>query len=554
MALLRCGRRRLAGLVQLCATIVLPATVTAQTNTASVATSSVTSDARDAEFFGESDGRDSDIFGGAEPAQPQGQVETPVGFPPEGEELDRSLTGDSSGRMFATLVDTNDRLQIGGRTYLRLDYSAAQEVAAEENRVSSPNLVDLYFDARPNDRLRAYARGRLRYNPTLTEGEISTNPFAPSGSPVSVSLDQLYAKFDVEQKLFVTVGKQSVKWGTGRFWNPTDFLNRQRLSPLEVFDERLGVGLVKLHVPFESLGWNLYAIASMDGASSAEEIGGAARAEILLDQTEVSLSAAARKDQPTILGLDISSGVWLFDLRAELALTHGVKTSFWEGEFSIAPVIESFDDLKTPKRVDRSDEWIPQLVLGAEVSIKYSDEDNLTIGAEYFYNGAGYDDESQYPWLVARNAGCGVLAETASSTTAKSLSQQLSCEGSASDSIPFLYLGKHYAAAYLLLMAPGSWNDTTVIASALANLSDLSMLMRLDWRVSLLTYLQANFYLSGHLGTHGGEFRFGSSIPLRGLTTIPGITLDPAFAGLAQAGIQWPAPLFEAGLGMTLNF
>jgi hypothetical protein len=32
-----------------------------------------------------------------------------------------------------------------------------------------PNLLDVYLDARPVERVRAFASGRLAYDPTLTE-------------------------------------------------------------------------------------------------------------------------------------------------------------------------------------------------------------------------------------------------------------------------------------------------------------------------------------------------------------------------------------------------
>ena len=74
-------------------------------------------------------------------------------------------------------------------------------------------------------------------------------------------------KLDVYRTLFITVGQQPIRWGEGRFWNPTDLLNQQARDPLAIFDERLGVGLVKLHLPIEALAWNLYAVANLEGVT-----------------------------------------------------------------------------------------------------------------------------------------------------------------------------------------------------------------------------------------------------------------------------------------------
>jgi hypothetical protein len=35
-------------------------------------------------------------------------------------------------------------------------------------------------------------------------------------------LDQMWIRFDILETVFVTAGKQHVRWGTGRFWQPTD--------------------------------------------------------------------------------------------------------------------------------------------------------------------------------------------------------------------------------------------------------------------------------------------------------------------------------------------
>ncbi len=79
-------------------------------------------------------------------------------------------------------------------------------------------------------------------------------------------LDQLWVNFDVDHRAFVTVGRQHVKWGVGKFWNPTDYLHPVKRDPLATFDTRTGTTLVKLHVPWEKRGWNLYAVGLLEDA------------------------------------------------------------------------------------------------------------------------------------------------------------------------------------------------------------------------------------------------------------------------------------------------
>lgn len=443
------------------------------------------------------------------------------------------------------LDERQDPLALGGALFLRLEYANVADVDAAQQRIASPNLLDLYLDARPTPRLRAYVRGRLRHDftrnddagdsllalPTTGFGTLDT-----STGQTSVLLDQLWLKFDLFRTVFVTAGRQRIRWGTGRFWNPTDFLNRQFRDPLAIFDERLGVGLVKLHLPLEELGWNLYAIGNFEGASSAEEVGGALRAEALIENTELSLTAAGRSGRPVQLGADLSSALWLFDVRAEVAFLYDDPGPFFrparEGETTpideaagfIADLLgtEIPDELRAVP-VDRRDEWIVQASAGAEIQIAYSAQDSLFLGAEYFFFNVGQRDASIYPALFAANAF-----------------------------VP-LYTGQHYGAIFLALPNPGDWNRSTFSVSTLGNLSDRSFLSRLDFSTDLLTFATFNAYASVNWGDVG-EFRYSyrlDPVPFDG--PIPELPPEQAaFADLFLNGFTINAPRFNLGVAIRM--
>ena len=152
-------------------------------------------------------------------------------------------------------------LQIGGQIYLRAQGTALQGAAPDRWSLSAPSLLDAYFDARPNPRVRAFILGRMSYDPTAAPSAPPRRPptasrsgararsraARPPASPPSARargptsvLDQMWIRFDVAQRVFVTAGKQHVRWGTGRFWQPTDYLHLLRRNPLDVFDARRG--------------------------------------------------------------------------------------------------------------------------------------------------------------------------------------------------------------------------------------------------------------------------------------------------------------------------
>ena len=413
----------------------------------------------------------------------------------------------------AAFAKADDRFVIGGRMYLRTNVTVpeVEDLAGDDVRVSSPNLLDLYMDARPNERVRAYTSARLNHDWSVLSGD--TTLFGTEASVSRVSLDQMWVKFDLDQKVYVTAGRQRVKWGAGRFWNPTDVLNRQRLDSLAFFDERTGVSLVRVHVPLESVGANLYAVADLEGTNAAwtpdtagsiraDGPGAALRAEWAFRYGEVSATASARPSGATVLGADASVGVGWFDLKVEGAVQRGGGAHDWEGTFDLAT-------FTLPTRVDRDEDWIPQVVAGVEVPIRLNDEDSLNLGVEGFWNDAGYDDAELYTWLLAQGE------------------------------FQSFYLGRAYVAGYAFVSGPGSWNDTTFTTSFLSNLSDESRTARLDVSTRALTYLNLNVYAQYSFGENG-EFHYAVDIP-----AIPGV-LDEA--------VSVPANRVLTGVGASVKF
>ncbi len=382
----------------------------------------------------------------------------------------------------------DDTLAIGGTMWLQIQATAFDEGPIGESALSSPNLVDVFLDGRPNDRLRGFLQGRLTYDPTAGDaGGGSVLDLGGGGqAETQVQLDQLWLRFDVARTVFVTAGKQRIRWGSGRLWNPTDFLNQQRLNPIALFDIRLGVPLIKAHVPVESLGWNFYAVANLEGASALERVGGAVRAELLLGDTELSLSAALRQGSAQRFGIDFTAPIWDFDVRVELALVHDdpnprlpafderVLTDDTLEVLSNPNVNVTAEDVivaYVPEPINRRRDWIPQVVVGTEIAIRYSDRDTLILGLEYFFNDAGYADEDVYPRLLLAGR------------------------------FNPLDVGRHYLGFFGSLIGPGDWDDTSLVVSAIANLSDLSGVVRGDLSFQLLTFLSFRVFANAFWGT-----------------------------------------------------
>lgn len=396
----------------------------------------------------------------------------------------------------------DDPLTIGGQLFLRGNASFREGQGVNEAAVNGASLLDAFADVRPTDRIRAYAQLRFNFDYTVEPGE--TNAFGQELSPFSLQLAQAWTKFDLGQVAYVTAGRQRIRWGTGRFWNPTDFINQEIRNSIDFFDQRVGVDMVKVHFPFEALGWNLYLITTFNGMDVLSETGLAARAEFVVGEAELALSSFVKKDAPLRFGADISAGVWIFDVKAEGVLSRGLGRKLFEGDFDL-------EQGEIPTEVNTSNDWFFEGVVGIEGQVKYTDLDTIAFGAEYFYNQAGYASASIYPFLFLNGAY-----------------------------VP-LYTGQHYAAVYVSAPSPLWFDDLNLTLSTLSNLSDQSYLTRFDVQYTLLRYLTLNAFVVGHWG-QVGEFKLGIDLP-----AVPGV---PQLAD----GLVLENEAIDVGVAMRVAF
>jgi hypothetical protein len=416
-----------------------------------------------------------------------------------------------------------DPLTIGGQLYARAQASALLNQQIEDYTLSVPMLLDLYVDARPNDRVRGFVLARMGYDPMLPDpipgvpsAAGQNNGTAGSGALSGmfgnrsnapwVQLDQFWLRFDLWRRLFITIGRQHVHWGTAHFWMPTDFLHVQRRNPLDTFDARPGTDMLKLHLPIESTSWNFYVYALAGGYNDTPtlySVSGAARLEFVAGSNELGLGAVVRRGAKPRFAVDLSTSLGILDLYGEAALLDVReidRVSYAPNAMLPDPPPDSGSATEqTTARIEqavdtyypayREQGYKPQVVGGLTFTQKYNDNDTFTLGFEYFYNGLGYSDWLVYPGLFFPRTN--PLSNPAS----------------------FFYLGRHYAAVYLLLPSPFSLDIHSFTLSSIANLSDRSYVTRLDYSAFLLTHLRFEAWAAVYYGRRDGEFRFGISIP-----------------------------------------
>jgi hypothetical protein len=495
-----------------------------------------------------------DLFGGvaspAAPATPPGGSAASVPAPPSvslaaaatagaGTERDQNLLGSTGGdsKFLADYVAPENPLQIGGQLYLRAQSTASGHQSPSAWSMAAPSLLDVYLDARPNPRVRAFILGRMAYDPTLvpngTMNDLGTstggalaagNPtgfstFSNTRGPASL-LDQMWIRFDILEHVFVTAGKQHVRWGTGHFWQPTDYLHPLRRNPLDVFDARPGTTMLKLNIPWEEKGWNFYGFAIAEDPNAAtptlRQVAGAFRAEVVLAGVELGVDTYLRRDQNPRYGFDLSTGIGDFDVYADIAVRPGDDFYHYDANQNVFGVFSGYET---------------QAVAGITYSHKYNDNDAWTVGAEYFYNHPGYPSSVTPPQVI--QAVFNNLTSTAPDPTLKA---------NAFAPVPFFYLGQQYGAVYLSLPAPYSWNYTTFTLSTLGNLSDKTFVTRLDYSVTILTHLSFEAFAAVHYGHLGGEFRL--ELPAG---------LASQIAALSPSAVLNDYPIADLGVALRLK-
>ena len=426
---------------------------------------------------------------------------------------DLNLGDPKAATRFSADVAPEDPLKIGGQVYWRVMSTGGQGQYPQNWGLSAPALLDVFMDARPNDRVRAFALGRMLYDPTLPPNGTTSSPasnvsagsvqgsdstsaslFGQQTRGPSVLLDQMWLRFDLLHTVFVTAGKQHVRWGTARFWAPTDYLHMQARNPLLPFDARTGTTMLKLHVPWEERGWNFYAYAlpeNVDATQTTGKIAAAARAEIVLGTFEGGLGVFGRQNSKAKFAGDFSFGVWDLDFYAEAALRNAGDVDFVHYQGSSSQIdcsqttsSSSGNPFSQYYSVTRGSGWKPQATGGVSYTRQYADKDTFTVGSEYFYNGLGYSNVKDYLGLLFPPQ---TLANPAT----------------------FFYLGRHYLGVFATAPAPYSWDNTTFTLSNLANLSDRSGITRLDYSLTVLTHVRFEAYGAVHWGQQNGEFRLG---------------------------------------------
>ncbi len=239
----------------------------------------------------------------------------------------------------------HDRAEIGGRLRIESTTFFSKNKKPKDANTSNGSGAEIYIDAKGENNSRALLRAQLK------QGADNSNP--------SVSIDEAKIQFALLQKVFVTGGRQKIKFGTAKFFNPTDFLNAQTRDPFALDDRRPGIDALKIHVPGE--GYNLYGIALSPDTKKFGDTGGYWRGELAFSKGEVSVSGLEIRNKHSHIGADASLAVGDFDVFCEAGIANK-----------------------------------SQISSGVNYEFKINESDSMAIALEHYYNENGFTNKANY--------------------------------------------------------------------------------------------------------------------------------------------------------------
>jgi hypothetical protein len=220
------------------------------------------------------------------------------------------------------------------------DYTDFALDHSDRDRLSPLVEGTLFFDGRPDPDFRVFGKLTASYpfteqneltfldgavllaGPTLVTSEDTAVVAVPS-----IRIDELFADFNADRRVFFRTGKFSVNWGVGYFFSPADVISLAPIDPEDPEAEREGPFSVRVHLPVDIHNIYFYTVASEsifdDGEVHIDELAVAPKLEFLLGSYEFSIAAHYQQDLAPKAMLTAIGPLGDLDLFAEGVFSYG---------------------------------------------------------------------------------------------------------------------------------------------------------------------------------------------------------------------------------------
>jgi hypothetical protein len=230
---------------------------------------------------------------------------------------------------------------------------------SHDRQVTSQLSGNLKLDARPDVDYRV-----------LVNLDYSADQDGTSGS-----LREAFADFDLDNKIFVRAGQQTLQWGVGYFFSPADTLSQDKIAANDPDQDRVGTLAAKIHKPVDTANYYGYLIPD----DQANNYTVALKGEWLLNGQEWGLGAIKHANDEVNLVVTGSIPTKIGDFFTEYSASLG------ETSVGINADNTTFD---------RTDALLHQLTVGVRASQDIGASSSLSLTGQYYYNGLGYTDDT----------------------------------------------------------------------------------------------------------------------------------------------------------------
>jgi hypothetical protein len=337
--------------------------------------------------------------------------------------------------------------------------------------------------------MSTYITGNLLLDVRLLQGfkalgnmEVSYN--ADSSSP-DISLRELFVDVNIGHKIYLRTGKQLLQWGQCYLWNPTDLINVEKKSFIQKIGYREGTFGLKAHIPYGTTA-NFYGFIDTRNAARIDSLACAAKAEILLNGTEMALSIWDKRGNKPVYGLDISTQIFKINFNGEVALYQLYKTSLLNKK------------------------WVPRIAVNASKSFDAFDvTDRISVTSEFYFNSVG--DDSKRINLGKILATLGDRSPIADSLPTNMQSGSLMMSG--------LYepnnFSKYYGALFISV-SKFILSDMTLSCNAILNLNQMCATISTGLSYRMLNDFSIGLQVINYVGSDNTEYTIsGRSVDLQ---------------------------------------
>ncbi|MFZ5630279.1 MAG: DUF1302 family protein [Spirochaetota bacterium] len=365
------------------------------------------------------------------------------------------------------------------------DWVTGRKDSTAQNSLNNQIQTNMLLEARARRSTKAvvnvinnvYAQGRSEQR---TFQDVTTGATTRVNETVyyDFRFTEAFVDTNIARAVYFRAGKQVLVWGRGFFWNPSDVINAELRSATDAFQFREGTYGLRAHVPIGS-SLNFYSFTGVGRSNRAEDMLQAFKAEVAFRRAEVATGVImGQRKVPTFLA-EASTRFLTLDWRAEVTYAYG------DNALRIDP--NSFNPL-LPVTYQLREQHVFKGVLSFGRSFEVFDvADRLGVNIEYFYNGAGYQQNvfDQNPLVRAYFVQNGIYRPN--------------------------FYGMHYVGLFVTyarfivtdmtlgLNAFGNLSDKTVVASQILTYNPLFNLT-LTWQNNIFTGQGVGEYTVSGLG------------------------------------------------------